>query len=42
MRSTIITLLLMIVSQRYTQAADRGLMVKLLMGVAQNGTPLTN
>jgi hypothetical protein len=34
MRSAIITLMLMIVSQRYTQAADRGLMAQLLVGVA--------
>ena len=34
MRSAIITLLLKIVSQRYTQAVDRGLMVQLLVRVA--------
>ena len=34
MRSALITLMLMIGSQRYTQAADRGLMVQLLVGVA--------
>ena len=34
MRSAIITLLLMIVSQRYTQAPDCGLIVQLLVGVA--------
>ena len=34
MRSALIALMLMIGSQRYTQAADCGLMVQLLVGVA--------